>query len=89
MGFLNTSKYILSKLNSNRIQNKNYKFFQSQCSTLLKTNKGEFVVIHKQKQVKFFQSHAEAYDYACDHFELGTFLIQEITNKPVYVSGIS
>ena len=91
MGIFGRHKSMFYTRPLNKVQKKNYKFFKSQFPSWLETHKNKFVIIHDQTAIGFFNSHAEAYDFACcdKEFELGTFLIQPIDDSPVYLSTIS
>ena len=62
----------------NSTQLKNNAFAESQLSEWLKTRKGQSVVIHSPKQFHFFDTHAEAYDYAYEKFKLKNVIIKKI-----------
>ena len=58
------------------MRNENFKFFMKQVKSLEINHKGEFALVHKKKIVGFFSNHSEAYKYAEEMYEDGTFLIQ-------------
>lgn len=55
---------------------KEFKFYLDNQKDLLKEYLNKYIIIKEQKVVASFDSKQEAYDYATEKFELGTFLIQ-------------
>ena len=55
---------------------KEFKFYLDNQRELLKEFLNKYIIIKEQKVVASFLTKQEAYDYATDKFELGTFLIQ-------------
>ncbi len=55
---------------------KEFKFYLDNQNDLLKEFLNKYIIIKDQKVVASFETKQEAYDYATEKFELGTFLIQ-------------
>ncbi len=55
---------------------KEFKFYLDNQKDLLKEFLNKYIIIKEQKVVASFDTKQEAYDYATEKFELGTFLIQ-------------
>lgn len=55
---------------------KEFKFYLDNQKDLLKEFLNKYIIIKEQKVVASFDSKQEAYDYATEKFELGSFLIQ-------------
>jgi hypothetical protein len=55
---------------------KEFKFYLDNQKKLLKNFDNKYIIIKEQAVVASFDTKQEAYDYATDKFELGTFLIQ-------------
>ena len=55
---------------------KEFKFYLDNQKDLLKEFLNKYIIIKEQKVVASFDTKQDAYDYATEKFELGTFLIQ-------------
>jgi hypothetical protein len=55
---------------------KEFKFYLDNQKDLLKEFLNKYIIIKEQKVVASFDTKQEAYDYATEKFELGSFLIQ-------------
>lgn len=60
---------LLQALNNFYIQNE---------QKLIEKYGGQFIVIHDEKVADSFGSERDAYIYAVNHFQVGTFLIREV-----------
>ena len=58
-----------------------YKYYESIKSNLLKDHLGEYVVIKDNEIVGIYKSLEEALREGSKRYEIGTFLIQKITEK--------
>lgn len=56
---------------------KEFKFYLDNQKELLKGYLNKFIIIKDQNVVASFDTKQEAYDFATEKFELGTFLIQQ------------
>jgi len=54
-----------------------FKYYLENQAELVKKYNGKFLVIKNKTVVESFDTLEEAYDYAVDKYELGTFLLQE------------
>lgn len=61
--------------------NRQSNFFLLNEKMLVEKYKGQFVVIHNEKVADSFGSERDAYTYGVQHFQMGTFLIREVTSK--------
>tara|TARA_R110002124_G_scaffold140809_5_gene305270 strand:- start:3139 stop:3378 length:240 start_codon:yes stop_codon:yes gene_type:complete len=55
---------------------KEFKYYLDNQKDLLKEFLNKYIIIKDQKVVASFNTKQEAYDYATEKFELGSFLIQ-------------
>lgn len=55
---------------------KEFKYYLDNQKDLLKEFLNKYIIIKEQKVVASFNTKQEAYDYATEKFELGSFLIQ-------------
>ncbi|MEO9871742.1 hypothetical protein [Ekhidna sp.] len=62
--------------------NKQNNFFLLNEQMLFEKYRGQFIVIHDEKVADSFGSERDAYIYSVKHFQIGTFLIREITSSP-------
>lgn len=56
---------------------KEFKFYLENQNKLLKEHLNKFIIIKDQIVVASYDTKQEAYDFASENFELGTFLIQQ------------
>ena len=67
---------------------KNYEFFKKQLPALMKTNCGQFAVVHNKKILEIFVTEEQAMEYVEEQrLENGSFLVQEITERVEYISS--
>ena len=60
---------------------KEYKYYLKNQNDLVKKYKAKFLVIKNEKVVGIYGTREEAYNEAIKQFSLGTFLIQECSEK--------
>ncbi|MEO9802811.1 MAG: hypothetical protein ABJF04_06170 [Reichenbachiella sp.] len=60
---------------------KQNKYFLHNEEMLLEKYEGQFIVIHDEQVADSFGSERDAYVYSVKHFQIGTFLIREVTSK--------
>jgi len=65
----------------------NFDFFENNKSQILKEYSGQFVVIADKQIQNHFQTRAEALKYAATEFEIGSFIIQYVTEEDTIVQG--
>ena len=66
---------------------KDYAFFKSKLDELMKNDKGKFAVIKDEKILDIFDTEESAKEYIENKkLKLGTFLLQEITDRVEYIS---
>ena len=67
----------------------NYEFFETQLPSLIKNHKGEFAIVKDKQIIHVFETIQEANEYVKkENLTLGTFLIQEITDRVHYISRV-
>ncbi len=54
-------------------------FYLQNEQRLIEKYKGQFIVIHDGRVAESFGSERDAYIYSVKHFQIGTFLIREVT----------
>ncbi len=62
---------------------KQLQYYKSNEQLLLKEYEGTFVVISDDLKVDAFGTMKEAYDFGCEHYGLGNFLLKECRKKDV------
>ena len=69
---------------------KQYEFFLENLNDLLKKSPNKFVIIKNYQILKTCDSFDEARNYAEKNakLNLGTFIIQKVTDKPQYLSRV-
>ena len=66
---------------------KDYAFFKSKLDELMKNNEGKFAIIKDEKILDIFDTEESAQEYIENKkLKLGTFLLQEITDRVEYIS---
>ena len=72
------------------MMNKNYSYFQSQLTHLMKKHQDKFAVVKDQKIIQIFDNLSSANQFVIQNkYPPGTFLIQEINNNIHYVSRMT
>ena len=67
----------------------NFEVFMQKLPELLKTNKGEYVLMKDRKIIKCFKSLEEAHKKGAIDYEDGIFSIQEVKEMPVDLGWFS
>lgn len=58
-----------------------YQYYVKNKQMISEKYPGQFIVIHNEQVVDSFGSEKDAYIYCVQHFQIGTFFIQEIPPK--------
>jgi hypothetical protein len=61
---------------------KNYDAFKKELPSLLKSRRGQFVLMHSQQTVDFFNNASRAFTEGFLRFGEGAFSVQEVTDEP-------
>ena len=70
-----------------KIVNKNYSYFRSQLTHLMKKHQDKFVVVKDQKIIQIFDNLSSANQFVIDqNYPAGSFLIQEVNDTIHYIS---
>lgn len=66
---------------------KDYNFFQNELDNLMINHKSEYALVKNQKIIQIFKNQEDALKHAKkENMKLGTFLVQEITDKIEIIS---
>ena|GEM_PF-2963122 len=76
---MHTNQHILDMGNIE----KQLQYYNDNEGVLLKEYEGTFVVISNDLKVDAFSTMKEAYDFGCEHYGLGNFLLRECRKKNV------
>jgi len=69
---------------------KNYEFFKAQLPSLMQTSEGKFALVRDERILNIFDTEELAREYIKkNNFILGSFLIQEITDRVEYISRLN
>lgn len=60
---------------------KQLRYYKDNEESLLKEYEGTFVVISNNLEIDAFGTMKEAYDFGCEHYGLGNFLLRECRKK--------